>query len=76
MAIKLPDGLLRRLDEAARARGTTRSALVRDVLEDLLRAEGASQKASFTAQAADLAGCAEGPADLSYGKRHLRGYGR
>jgi hypothetical protein len=76
LSVKLPADLGDRLATAAREQGTTRSAFVRLALETALRRGGRVAPGSCFALARDLAGCVEGPRDLSTAKRHLRGYGR
>ena len=45
ISLKLPDRLLERLEAASRARGTTKSSLVRECLEQSLDASPAGGKA-------------------------------
>ena len=75
LSLKLPGSLDAKITEAARETGTTRSAVVRKVLEEALSAEQRVGKGSCLALAKDLAGSVSGPRDLSVNKRHLRGYG-
>ncbi len=76
ITVKLSMRLANRLSARARSERSTQSAVVREALERHL-AEGVAEKApSFLELAQDLAGCLEGPADLSSDRRHLRGYGR
>jgi len=60
------------LDELARSRRASRSALVREALEQFAK----GKRRSVTASAGDLVGSLEGPSDLATNKRHLSGYGR
>jgi len=63
----------------AREKGVTDSFVVREALAEYLAAPtdgSAKARQSFSAQAADLAGCVKGPADLSTNPRHLDGFGR
>jgi predicted transcriptional regulator len=76
ISLKLPDALAARLAAAARKRGHTRSALVREILEEFLDRGGAFQGCSCLELAANLAGSVEGPEDLSVDQRHLSGYGK
>ena len=77
ITVKLPNSLARRLDAASRRRGVGRSAVVRDAIEQALaREDGAISNESVLAQCRDLAGCVDGPADLSYARRHMKGFGR
>jgi len=72
VSFKLPAHLDETLDELARARGATRSALVREALEALAK----GKRRSVTALAGDLVGSVEGPTDLATNKKHLSGYGK
>jgi predicted transcriptional regulator len=72
VSFKLPAALDRQLDELARTRGTTRSALVREALQGLAR----GKRRSVTAAAGDLVGAIEGPSDLSSNPKYMLGYGK
>ena len=74
LSLKVPESLYARLAAAARQRGQTRSAVVRQVLEEYL--DGGAKPGSCLELAADLLGCVKGPGDLSFNKRHLRAYGQ
>jgi metal-responsive CopG/Arc/MetJ family transcriptional regulator len=73
--LKVPEHLAARLISAARGRGVSRSALVRDALESYLRRmDGGNGSAADLAR--DVVGVVEGPRDLSRHARHLNGFGR
>ena len=72
VSFKLPPELDDALDDLARARGASRSALVREALE--LLAKG--KRRSVAALAGDLVGSIEGPTDLATNKKHMAGYGK
>lgn len=74
LSLKLPDALEAKLRELARQRRMSRSAVVREALARFLSRHASAY--SFLALAQDLAGCVEGPADLSLNKSYLRGYGQ
>lgn len=75
ITLKLPARLASRLDSAARKRSTTRSAVIRAALEGHL--DGKEGPRSCLDLARDLAGSIDGgPADLSYNRKHLEGFGR
>ncbi len=78
ITVKVPQSLARRLDAGARRKGAGRSAFVRAAIEAaLLDEESASRRgASVLSFCRDLAGCVAGPRDLSYGRRHMIGFGR
>lgn len=64
------------LSEAARTRGVSRSALIREVLATHLRAGKATQADSALSRALDLVGAFPGPNDLSVNPDYRRGFGR
>lgn len=72
VSFKLPAELDEALDELARARGTSRSKLVREAIEALAK----GKRRSVTAVAGRLVGSVEGPTDLASNPRHLAGYGK
>jgi Arc/MetJ-type ribon-helix-helix transcriptional regulator len=76
VTLKLPPGLAARLNGAVKRRGRSRSALVREALDAHLDRADEATTESCLDLARDLAGSLEGPADLSFNPRHLRGYGR
>lgn len=71
VSFTLPESLDDALTALARARRSSRSALVREALESALKVKGRS----VTALAHDLVGSVEGPADLGCDPEHLSGYG-
>lgn len=76
VSLKLSDGLDAKLGLAATSRGQSKSAVVRAALKAFLENGAAGGGGSCLHLAADLAGCVEGPRDLSFDKKHLDGYGR
>jgi hypothetical protein len=77
ISLKLPDRLLERLEEESRARGTTKSSLVRECLEKALNAHPAGKKATCYDLAGDLAGALKGlPHDLASNPKYLEGFGQ
>lgn len=71
ISLKLPEDLDRVLIELARRRRSTRSALLREAVEVLIR-----QHARTVADLADdLAGSLSGPKNLSSSAKHMSGYG-
>lgn len=72
ISIKLPKNLEALLDELARARGMSRSAVVREALQAY--AAGATT-GSVVESAGELVGSLDGPRDLSTAAKHLRGFG-
>lgn len=75
ISLKVPEALAARLIEAAAQAERSKSAVIREALEQFLSREGHASAGSFTARASDLAGCLSGPEDLSFDARHLEGYG-
>ena len=76
LSLKLPESLLEKLDSAARKRGETRSALLREAIEAVIGGENHIQDGSCLDLAKDLAGCVKGPEDLSFNKKRMDGYGQ
>jgi predicted transcriptional regulator len=77
ISLKLPDHLLERLEEEAKARGTTKSSLVRECLEKSLDARAAKDAGSCHDLARDLAGSIKGlPRDLTTNPKYMEGFGR
>jgi len=75
ISLKIEEKLAASLDAEARARRTTRSALIRQALTGLLGKSGKSQP-SLLQQSKDLCGAgASGLGDLSSDPRHLAGFG-
>jgi hypothetical protein len=77
-SLKLSHDLEESLTTYATLRGTSASSVVREALAAyLVGAQPADLRRpqSFSARAADLAGCVNGPADLSTNPAHLAGYG-
>ncbi|HVM60511.1 MAG TPA: ribbon-helix-helix domain-containing protein [Verrucomicrobiae bacterium] len=77
ITVKLPEELEAQLDVAAKRRRTSRSEVVRQLLEQGLRKPGHGAGASCYELARDLCGSVKGaPPDLSTNKRHLEGFGQ
>ncbi len=74
IAIKLPDDLLAGIQDAAKIRGETKSALMREALQEFLSKN--ENAGSCLDRARDLAGCVEGPSDLSTNPAHMDRYGK
>jgi hypothetical protein len=76
ISFKLPEALDSKLSAAARRLKRTKSAVVRDVLEEYLDKSGRAKGVSCLDLCADLVGCFEGPTDLASNKKYMEGYGR
>ena len=72
VTFKLPAELDRRLNEFAKKRGSSRSAVVREALEALT----VRKSSSIGALAADLIGSLEGPGDLSTNPKYMADFGK
>jgi predicted transcriptional regulator len=72
VSFKLPQELDRELDNMARKRKSSRSALVREAIEGLAK----GKRRSVTAAVDELTSGVEAPADLSTNRKHLAGYGK
>ena len=72
VSFKLPEDLDDALNELARTRRLSRSALVREALESLKK----GNRRSVTALAGELVGSVDGPSDLATNNKHMSGYGR
>ncbi len=75
VSLKIPPALHRAVEELAKSRGVSKSALIREALERYLETGVRPVKGSFLALAKDYAGCVAGPPDLSSNAEHLEGYG-
>ena len=76
ISFKLPDDLDRELTSRAKKDGTTKSAVIRNAIEDYLSRDSGPRKGSCLELAGDLIGCLEGPGDLSYNKKYFKDFGR
>jgi Arc/MetJ-type ribon-helix-helix transcriptional regulator len=76
ISLKIPDELLSRMDAVARARRTSRSALLREALEESLQAASKEAAPTLYERSADLCGKASsGLGDLASNPKHLEGFG-
>jgi hypothetical protein len=76
ISLKLPDDLLVELEREAKARGVTKSVLVRDSLETALRRRPRRGAASCYDVARDLAGSIKGlPRDFAHNPKYMEGFG-
>jgi predicted transcriptional regulator len=76
IAIKLSDELLAEIRNVAQKRGETRSAVVRQALEQCFSLKDHRETRTCLDLARDLAGSFQGPEDLSTSPAHMDGYGR
>lgn len=76
ISLKVPEELVSRMDAVARARKTSRSALLREALEDKLKSAARKSTPSLFDQSADLCGHGNsGLGDLASNSKHLDGFG-
>jgi hypothetical protein len=71
ISLKLPEPLLRDLEEEASRRGVTKSAVIRRSLEGTLRRKPVQKKPSCLEMMGGLVGSFKGPRDLSVNRSHL-----
>jgi Arc/MetJ-type ribon-helix-helix transcriptional regulator len=76
ISVKVPEDLDLKLNAVAAKRRESKSAIIRAALDHLVKSSEASTPNSCLDLAKDLIGSVEGPPDLSYNKKHLKGYGR
>ena len=76
ISIKVPDELASRLEATAKAKHVSRSALLREALEEKLEAIQEAGTPSLLDRCGDLCGSGEsGIGDLASNPRHLEGFG-
>ena len=73
ISLKLPEPLLREIEQEAATRGVSKSAVIRDSLELTLRqGRKAKKKVSCLDLVRDLVGSFDGPPDASTNPRYLK----
>ncbi|MEY3896230.1 MAG: hypothetical protein RLZZ214_1750 [Verrucomicrobiota bacterium] len=76
ISLKIPDELLARMDAVASAKRTSRSALLREALEEKLEVVASKSSPSLYDRSADLCGKDHsGVGDLASNPKHLEGFG-
>jgi predicted DNA-binding protein len=77
VVVRLPKPLNARLKGLAKRRRSSKSAVIRDLLETHPSTREASRPPALMELAGDLIGSIKGgPTDLSTNKKHMEGYGR
>ena len=76
LSVKVPEELDLKLTAVAARRRESKSALIRAALDQIVESRDKTTPNSCFDLAKDLIGSVDGPADLSYNKKHLKGYGR
>jgi metal-responsive CopG/Arc/MetJ family transcriptional regulator len=72
LSFKLPVDLDEALEDIARSRGTSRSAIVHEALESYVK----GKRRSATPLAGQLVGSVDGPADLATNGKYMSRYGK
>jgi metal-responsive CopG/Arc/MetJ family transcriptional regulator len=78
LSLKLPPGLIAKLDRAAKQRGQSKSEVMQAALEQFLNSKQrttSKRPISALELAGDLVGCVEGPGDLSSNPKYMEGFG-
>jgi Ribbon-helix-helix protein, copG family len=77
ISLKLPDDLLAQVESEAKARRVTKSLVIRESLEKVLRTPSRAGTPSCYVLARDLAGSLKGlPEDLAENPKYMEGFGR
>ncbi len=79
LSLRVPDALDKILRRKAKRRRTSKSVLVKGVLENYYgpaNSKTNGKKRAMGQVIGDLAGCLEGPGDLSYNRKHMEGFGK
>jgi hypothetical protein len=75
-SLKLPSGLSRRLERAAKQRGQSKSEIARAALEQYLNGDVDAAPGSLLQALQPWIGCVAGPGDLSTNPKHMEGFGK
>ena len=73
--VKLPAALDAQLVALARRRGASKSAIIRQLIADGLRATREARPGTVLARGRGLVGSLSGPGDLSTNPKHMEGFG-
>jgi len=77
ISLRLSESLDMKLSRVARQREQSKSEVIREALEQFFNGSLTAEKPlSVLDLVGDLAGCLEGPGDLSTNPKHMEGYGR
>jgi hypothetical protein len=77
ISLKLPEPLLKALDKESRARGITKSSLVRECIELGLRQDRKGKQPSCYDLSRDLIGSLKGMSpDLATNRKYMEGFGQ
>jgi metal-responsive CopG/Arc/MetJ family transcriptional regulator len=75
ISLKLPDHLLKLVEKESRARGATKSEVIRDSLEQTLVRKDKGQEVSCYDLAKHIFGSLKGSPDLGINPKYMEGYG-
>jgi hypothetical protein len=76
ISLKVPDRLLRLLEQESRARGATKSEIIRDSLEQTLAKKNGGQKpVTCYDLSKHVVGSLKGSRDLGINPKYMEGYG-
>ncbi len=75
LTVKVPPGLDAKLTALAKKRRSTKSAVVREAIERIIAAPEGARPLTAYDLVADLAGCVDGPADLSTNPKYMEEFG-
>ena len=76
LSLNVPKPLEVKLRAEAKRRRATRAKVALEALEKQFHVKKAQGKVSIADLISDLAGCYDGPSDLSTNKKYMEGYGR
>lgn len=76
ISLKVPNILNMRLAKEARRRRTSKSAVIRECVEQMLLTPRKDQAVSCLDLARDLAGCLSGPRDITTNPKYLGDFGQ
>ena len=76
LSVKVPEELDLKLTALAARRCESKSALIREALDHIVKSSQVTTPDSCLDLAKDLIGSVGSPTDLSYSRRHLKGYDR
>jgi hypothetical protein len=75
-SLKLPKSLGKRLQQAAKKRGQSKSEIARAALEQFLSNDADAAPGSLLQAMQPWIGCVAGPGDLSTNPKHMEGFGK
>ena len=76
ISLKITGLVKEKLALYSKRKGISKSEIIRNALNEYFDKDDLDKQGTFLSLASDLAGSADGPADLSTNKDHFSGYGR